>query len=172
MIDFTAAFTILLIGVLVPLINFSIIPIRYGMIQTRIESKIHELAQHGKLSEALELNQLGVDSQDPLCSISGCAVKEEQVHLCISSMRRTDRIVNVTDAKTITPDWLPQGALSPCDYSLVLQTQVDVSPIVTMSVFGANIPGITTPFRCAITKAAEWENIGRDPVTGKFFINE
>jgi len=170
--EFTAAFTILLLGVFVPLINLSIVPVRYGMVQSQFDARIHELAQLGRLSEAIKADDATALNQNALNKISGCNVRDEQVHLCISSMKRTDRTINISDPGTITSDWLPDGALSPCDYSLVLQAQVDISPIVTFALFGAKIPGLTGPLTCEISKAAEWENSGRDAATGKFFINE
>lgn len=70
-------------------------------------------------------------------------------------------------------EWLPDGAQSPCDYALELVVNLIVSPAFKINLPGnLVIPGLTGPVPIAITASHEWENLGRNPATNQFFLNE
>lgn len=170
--EFAGALAILVVCVIVPLINLSIIPIRYGMAQNILNSRVHKLALSERYSDALSTGNGGVGWREALSKLNGISVKSSAVTLCISSSNAKDRILSVTRAGEIPPDWLPNGVMAPCDYFLTLKVETEIDPLITAPIWGRKIGGINGPLFFTIEQTAHWENLGRDPSTGNFFVDE
>ncbi|MBX9695431.1 MAG: hypothetical protein K2Z81_23805, partial [Cyanobacteria bacterium] len=72
----------------------------------------------------------------------------------------------------VPKEWLPDGKKSPCTYTLELEVKSTIAPAVLLSTKGVAVPGLTCPVPITITAAHEWENLGRNPLTGKYFLTE
>ncbi len=49
---------------------------------------------------------------------------------------------------------------------------VDIAPVFMVQVLTGKVPGLNCPVPFTIAAEANWENLGRDPVTKVFFVNE
>jgi hypothetical protein len=169
--EFAGALLILVSCIIIPLINLGIVPVRFGLGTSIVSTKVHQLAKSETLSQAFNAGQQSASFADSLKRIGGIVVKSSQLLLTIESTK-LKRTKVVDRPGTIPKPWLPDGANGPCIYSLELNVDADVYPLVTAPVPHAAIPGLTRPISTQFHEVSTWENLGRDPATGEFFVNE
>ena len=72
---------------------------------------------------------------------------------------------------TIPKEWLPDGKLGPCEYILEVVADIQVSPAIMMNV-NPPVMGLSKAVPFQLHSDSPWENLGKNPVTKAFFINE
>lgn len=166
MTEFSGAMIIFILFIFTPLLNIGILPVRYLIAHGIMTEMTHRMAVCEKRTEAGKL--LKTNSWwTSLLSACGVAVKNPSVALLI---------VDKSNGKTSLPletalsnDQLPNGAQGPFMYSLQLSADCDISPLFNA---GAGLPGFTKPVTIHLTSQAQWENLGRNPETTLYYINE
>lgn len=169
--EFGAVFFLLISCIVLPLLNLSIIPVRYAMGKSIVATEARTLAKSETFSEAIKRNAEVADRWKQLQAIGGITVKDTALSLTIDSTK-TGHEKTCTSPRTIPPGFLPNGAESPCVYLLDLKVDVEISPLVTVAWQQWNIPGLTGPMAIQFHESSAWENLGLDPMTGQYFINQ
>ena len=167
MTEFSAAMVVFICLFLIPLIDIGVIPIRYFMAQGVLNDTAVKLALCEKRSAAYDILLEDIQWRALLEKV-GVHVKGAKLNLLIVSQNTTSQSV-VKRNQQVQPEWLPQGTKAPCVYTLEMAAQCDIAPLVSTR---AGIPGLTGPMRFVITSRAQWENMGRDPKSGEYYINE
>lgn len=170
--EFAAAFTVLIVVILIPLINLAAVPMRLGLAQAVVKDTVKSLARSEKFSEAVKYLNDGTMS-GRLTGLGGVEAKQIDLTLRLTKVTQTDQSISVSKPGSIPKSWLPDGANNTSiQVQLVLKVQADISPMLLMSGIPAKIPGLTIPFSTNLEEYAAWENLGRDPNSGEFFLNE
>ena len=107
-----------------------------------------------------------------LMHLGGIGVRSVQLQMRITRICNSNETLVVEKPSEIPPEWLPNGSKAPCSYSLIVQVNALLSPAVLLRASATNVPGVTAPFPVVIKSSYDWENFGRNPVTGRFFLNE
>jgi hypothetical protein len=76
----------------------------------------------------------------------------------------------VGQAGSIPAELLPNAKNSLRTYRLEIIADLEISPLLTLR--GVAVPGLTAPAPVTIRAAAHWENLGRDPNTREYYVNE
>jgi hypothetical protein len=167
MTEFASAFVLFTCCLMIPLINISVIPVRYVISFAMVSEVTRKLALAETRSQAISLaaqpafyqtfaKQFGIAMEPPTLSV-----------VCKDQNSET---VIFPDKKPIPPVWLPGGSRSShCNYLLRTETTVQIPPLFC---FGPKIPALTSPILFNIGATAPWENLGCDPNTREFYINE
>jgi hypothetical protein len=170
--EFAAFLVVIVVCIVLPLANLSIVPVRFGLARNLVANRVHQLSLFEKFSAACK----NVDSNsrlgNELLRLGGSHLKLCTLVLCVTSPRCPGAGIIVDRSGNVPAAWLPDGANAPCDYSLRMTVEVDVDPLVTVPVAGHRISGINGPIACTIVQTSHWENLGRDPATGQFYLNE
>jgi hypothetical protein len=175
MTEFSAALIILIGFVIVPLLDLTIIPVRWMMAQEIVNDYARKLA----FCETFRQSHRTMDADPSLSTrlqrLGGVSVKSLSLHLRIQRIFKyahPEEYLIVEDPGAIPAAWLPDGAKSPCAYSLEVDVRSLMAPAIMFPERGTAIPGLTAPVPLLVTASHAWENFGRDPATGKFFLNE
>ncbi len=164
--EFSAAFTIFVCCLLIPLLNLSVIPLRYVVAYALVSSLTHKAATAETRSQAIALANNSEYYQN-FASRFGFSLGASS--LSIVCKNRDSKFIILPEKKPIPAVWLPGGSRSDCNYLLQLETVVSIPPLFCV---GPKITALTAPVSVMITSNAPWENLGRDPSTEGFFINE
>lgn len=167
MSEFSAAMCVFICLFLIPLVDIGIIPIRYFMAQGLLNDTAAKLALCRKRSAAYDILLKDEQWRDLLEKV-GVHVKAVKMNLRIVSQKSTAEAIVKRNAQVL-PEWLPQGAKAPCVYSLETATVCKIAPLVNAE---AGLPGLTAPLTFIINARAQWENMGRNPETGNYYLNE
>lgn len=170
--EFAAAFVLLVLCFFVPMLDLGIMPVRYFMSQEIVSSYARRLSLCESLSQAYAVMNADPSLEAKLIKLGG--VKPQALHLALLITRvkpPPDRIV-VEVPKTIPAAWLPGGSRGPCEYILEVRADIEVSPAILISGSSPKIAGLNSPVPFTISATSPWENMGRNPVTKAFFINE
>jgi hypothetical protein len=170
--EFAAALAILFFVVFIPLLDLGIMPVRWFLAQELVGTYARKLALCETFSQSLARLAADPSMETKLIQIGGVRPRTLNCSLVISTTRDPVEHYIVTAPKTIPAAWLPNGYRAPCDYQLQVLTIVDISPVFTLQLGGSKIPGLSTPVPFTIAAESNWENLGRDPVTKGYFINE
>ncbi len=176
-IEFAAALTLLVTFILIPWIDISVILMRWMMAHEMISASSRELAFCETFGQSCKNLQAQPALKNRLTAIGGVDVQSMDLQLRIARVRRTsdvnsEEVFLVTNPGQIPPAWLPDGAKAPCTYSLLLKVNFLMSPAWLLSGVSCSIPGLTVPVPLSITILHEWENLGKNPISGRFFVNE
>lgn len=169
--EFGAAIFLLFSCVVIPLIDLSIIPVRLGLGKSIVNHRVHQLAQSECLSEAFKSFQ-DCEFQTGLAKIGGFNAKSTELTLIATSVKNPDQSMKVSRPGAIPRDWLPGGIKSPCLYRLDLTVDVEIEPLITARLPGVQVPGLTRPIPFHLREESSWENLGCDPSSGEFFVNQ
>lgn len=170
--EFAAALALLTVAVIMPVIDLSVVPIRWMMAQETVKSYSRQLAFCDSFSEATKLIQKEPSLETRLNSLGGIKVDDLGLKLRCASIHDPSTAIYVANPGSVPKDWLPEGARGPCTYSLVLEAKILLYPAFPATVKGNPLPGITGPFPLIASGSHEWENLGRNPDTGNFYLNE
>jgi len=151
---------------LIPLIDIGMIPIRHFFAAGTINDLGYRMGHCKKRSDAYtmltseawwkhSLNTFGVNISNTSLTLIACAQSGEKA--------------TFSQSQTLPPQWLPNGTKGPCIYSVNLNTIVKMNPIYLGKV---GLPGFNTPITFDITSRSSWENLGCDPNTLQYYINE
>ncbi len=169
--EFGLALFFLFVCVVIPLINLCVVPLRWGLGKQIVGEKVHQLSQLETLSQAFKAGDSDT-AGDKLTKLGGIAVKSSQLSLTVESAKLQGQTKEILKAGTIPKDWLPDGTLGPYVYRLDLTVDADVSPLIVLPLPNLKIPGLTAPFPVVFHDTSVWENTGRDPASGEFYLNE
>lgn len=173
MADFTVAFGFLVIFVILPLIDLGVVPVRFLMAQTSVRNYIKQLSLCETMSQAYAKVKSNNNEFDKLLtSIGGTHVKSTKLLIVISSQKKQGAQIEVDKPKAIQKMWLPDGSNCPCQYMIKLSVDLEISPLITLPKILGGIPGLSAPFVLTLTEIAPWENLGINPATQEYFINE
>lgn len=174
-VEFSAALILLVFFAFIPLLDLTIVPIRWMLAQELVNEYARKLALCESFHQSYRTMAADPSLSTRLHRLGGVYVQSLDLRMRISRVfnyPHAPETLEVADPTQIPADWLPDGAKAPCAYSLELNVSCFVSPAILLSDKGMSVPGLTKPFSFLITATHEWENVGRDPVTGKFFLNE
>lgn len=170
--EFAAALTILVMFFVIPLLDLGVIPIRWGLANHLITSYSVNFARAETLSRAFEQLETDVNLQDLLKKIGGVTAKRLRLALVITKTATPDKKLVVSEPKHIPAEWLPDSANGPFQYELELFATMEISPLLLINLGEKKIPGLNAPFTVTMTSSSNWENLGRNPNTNEFFMNE
>ncbi|MBS1991314.1 MAG: hypothetical protein JSS83_12405 [Cyanobacteria bacterium SZAS LIN-3] len=169
--EFAVSLLFLFGCVVLPLLNLSVIPLRWGLGNSIVNTTVGQKAKAETLSAALKTSAGQDDVIAALNKLSGITVKSSNLALIIESAKLQGQSKTITKPGSIDRDWLPDGPLGPYVYRLDLSVDCDIAPLVVLPA-PVKIPGLTSAFAVKFHDAAVWENTGRDPASGEFFLNE
>jgi hypothetical protein len=169
MSEFAVAVFCLFLFIILPLVNLSIVPMRYGLAKSLVEDQLHRLAKAELLSQALAP---GLNLTDALGKIGGIEVVTTKTVLEIEAAKKPQEKKQIAKVGAINTDWLPDGPLGPYLYRLASRTELKIAPLALVKLGGLNVPGLTAPLPVTLDEKCVFENLGRDPNTGEYFINE
>jgi len=167
MTEFSGAMVIFILFIFAPLINVGILPVRYLIAHGVMTEITHRMSVCDKRSDAKKLLQTNTWWTN-LLKACGVAVKNPQASLIIIDKDGGNKST-VDIASTLTDDLLPNGSGGPFMYSIQLTADCDISPLFNA---GAGLPGFTSPVTLHMSSQAQWENLGRNPETTFYYINE
>ena len=157
--------------VLLPMIDIGTTLIRYWMAYSVMNTTIHRLSMEDKMSDVATKLKNDVGWQK---LIDNCGVKVDSAALAlhIVSNANQDKSIDVPYPALVPSDWLPNGKAGPYIYYINLTLSTHMQPLFQMKFGGLDIPGLTAPVPMKFTASSAWENLGRDPDSTEFFLNE
>ncbi len=169
--EFAAALVLLVLLFFVPLLDLGIMPVRYFMSQQLIQQYARRLSHCETLTQAYAEMNADPSLRNRLIKLGGVTPKNIEIHLSIATVSVPVQKIDVIKPKTIPRDFLPDGKLSPCEYILEIAANVEVSPAIMMS-FEPKVMGLSKPVSFTLRADSPWENLGKNPVTKVFYMNE
>lgn len=166
LMEFAAAFSVLILFVIFPLVSLCAIPIRMSFASAAVQDTGHHISLCSKFSEAK--SGLRDRLQSRLSAISGVSLILVDLSLVAVNSHGSSSIFT----GSVPESWLPDSKDGPFHYNLRLTCELDVAPLFTVSLGDMNIPGLSGPFRARIQESFAWENLSKDPVTKQFYLNE
>jgi hypothetical protein len=167
MCEFAMAFITLISFVFVPLVSMGMIPVRYLIAHGVLTELSHKLALCDKRSDAYALFN---NDQWSHSILSRCGITVSNPQLTMNIFGQADNSSTAVSAgDPIAAEWLPGGAKGPCIYSLRVAADFSVAPLFNAC---PGVPGVTSPISFKLHSDSPWENLGRDPVSSQYFVNE
>ncbi|MBA3857227.1 MAG: hypothetical protein C0507_10005 [Cyanobacteria bacterium PR.3.49] len=167
MTEFSGALIIFILFMFLPLINIGIMPVRYLIAHGTMSQMVHRMAVCEKRTDAVKLLQTNT-WWTTFLSKWGVAVKSPEASIVIVGKDGSDK-TSVKLNNNLSNDLLPNADKGPFMYSIQLSAKCDIAPLFNG---GAGLPGFTKPVTFNMSSQAQWENLGRDPVTAQYYINE
>ncbi|MCC7528396.1 MAG: hypothetical protein IT342_07735 [Candidatus Melainabacteria bacterium] len=167
MTEFSGAMIIFILFIFAPLINIGILPVRYLIAHGVMTEIAHRMSVCEKRSAANQLLQTNTWWTNSLAAC-GVKVKNPKASLIIVDKDGGSKS-SITINSALTADLLPNGSRGPFMYCVQLTADCDISPLFNA---GAGLPGFTSPVSLHMSSQAQWENLGRDPETTFYYINE
>lgn len=167
MTEFSGAMVIFILFIFAPLINVGILPVRYLIAHGIMTEMTHRMAVCEKRTEASKLLKTNL-WWTTLLGACGVAVKNPEASLTIVDKDGGNK-KTIGIGVPLTNDQLPNGTMGPFMYSIQLAADCDISPLFNA---GAGLPGFTKPVTIRMSSQAQWENLGRNPETTFYYINE
>lgn len=168
--EFGAAIAILICLILIPLLSLAFVPLRYSMCQGVVQELVTRLAHSEKRSDAYS-TLANDDRWVKTLSGFGAQVNSATLVLVASSAKDSSKQIVIQRSGSIPKEWLPDGKMAPCIYSLHLDCECAIAPL-----FGAGgvITGINAPINLNVSSSAHWDNLSRDPKSSSlaFYIDE
>lgn len=168
--EIAPALTILIL-ILIVVADFAILPLRYVIADELIKHSVKRLAQSETFSEAKSEFEGEGKLYDSLVNIGGIKPVNLELSMVASSLTKDNASTSMTGAGGFPRQWLPNGSSCPCNYSLQLVANVEISPAIVMSL-PCKIEGLSAPVACVLSASERWENRTRNPVTKNYFLNE
>ncbi|MGH9554144.1 MAG: hypothetical protein ACRD3W_32500 [Terriglobales bacterium] len=169
--EFAAALVLLVLVFFVPLLDLGIMPVRYFMSQELIAQYTRRLSHCETLTQAFEQLNADPSLQTRLIKLGGVHPTSLTLHLLISTVKPPIERIVVEKPKSIPKQWLPDGNRQPCEYIMEIVAEVEVSPAMVLNA-QPKVMGLSAPVPFILSQTSPWENLGRNPVTTAFFINE
>lgn len=168
--EFAPALMVFVCFVLVPLIDIAFIPVRYFIAEGVVNQYTHTLSLAGSRKKAYDMltANTGEDSWwRGFLQNCGMTVHDPKLVLVVCGSNPGDKIV-VNKSEDIPAAYLP-GSAKQCVYSLEMTVEIDIPPLYNGS---AGLPGLTSPITMKFASRSNWENLGRNPVSREYFVNE
>lgn len=171
-LEFAAALSILIIAIILPLLDFGVIPIHWMLSQEILTNYTRKLTLCKSFSQALAMLDANSSLESQLSHLGGVKPQAIKCFMVISQLQPPFETFVTDTAKTVPAAWLPGGTKSPCSYEVKLSAQLEFNPLIIVTFYKVNIPGLTRPFSCVLEAKIPWENYECDPITNQFYINE
>lgn len=155
LVEFATALILLIVAIVAPLLSISLSLVRVSMTQYATDRVTARLARSENFSKAYALARSSQPGGGNALGLSNV-----KLSMVISSGEQTS--MAVSQAGAVPPDLLPGAGAVEHNYSLLLQGDLPVD---------SPIPG-QAPAIVHIRSNATWENLGRNPVTRQFYLNE
>lgn len=173
--EFGVGLIILVVFILIPMLDFVVVPLRWMMAQEMVNNYARKLAMCETLSQSYATMHADPSLKELLQNIGGVDVKLIDMHIRISRLSplktQTESYI-VNQPGRIPAAWLPGIDNQNRLFSLELTVHSYMHPAVLLPGLPLPIPGITAPIPMLVTASHEWGNLGRNPRTGNYFINE
>jgi len=166
MTEFAAAITIFICCLILPLVNLAAVPMRYIIAFGMVSDMTQKFSCAEKRSQAVAL-ALQPTSYQEFAKQFGISMRECSVSILCKSQNAESLIL--PECKPIPMTWLPGSKRGQINYFLKTETNVEIPPFVCI---GPKVAGITAPIKMKLTATAPWENLGCDPATQEFYLNE
>lgn len=113
---------------------------------------------------------------DPFCndylSKFGITLKQSQLALIITDKQNQELQILIPRPAPVPVAWQPDSANGPFVYCLQYTVTTEISPLFTMSLPWKGVPGLTSPASVSFNVITNWENLGRDPNSEEYYLNE
>jgi len=175
LVDFAAALFLLVFFVFVPLIDLTIVPVRWMLAKEIVANYARKLAACESLSQAYQVMNADPSLETRLLHLGGVSLDSIDMHLRITRVflySDHEEVFLVKEPGAVPPDWKPNGKKAPCIYAIEIEVKSQIAPAILLPKGGTVIPGLNAPIPITLTASANWENMGRNPVTKEFFLNE
>jgi hypothetical protein len=187
MTEFAAALALLFMCFFVPLMDLGILPIRWLLAQELIQSYARQLSLCETYSQALAKLQADPSLETKLVRIGGVKPLNMKCRLIASTVRAIPKMQFTAEKPgELTNNWLPNGRNSPLSYVIQVSVDCEIQPMFLVRLPGSNdtndpahpesnkgkVPGLNGPVPLTVTASASWENLGRNPVSKNFYLNE
>jgi hypothetical protein len=153
------------------LIDLAAIPLRLGQLDSTLAQRVHQMTMEDRLSKSRKEIDNNFQLNQTQTSIEGVHIEDANLTILAIS-RQGDQTISLDPHKPIPSAWLPDGTNCPCTYQLNLKVHAKIDPLAIVPIAGRNVPGLSAPVEFAVDQSSNWENLGRDPYTGQFYINE
>jgi len=173
--EFGPALALLVGIIIVPLLDLSLLPIRWILAQNLVNDYSRQLSLCETFSQSLRRLNAFPSLSSRLRDLGGIRTDSIDMHLKVSRVSGgagNQAELNISTPGAIPGVWLPNGANAPCSYLLEIQINSLMSPAFLFPKCGIDIPGLNSPVPLLLTASHNWENLGRDPRTHCFFLNE
>jgi hypothetical protein len=173
--EFAPALIVLVLAVFLPLVDLVVVPIRWMLAQNLANDYARRLALCETFSQAQRLMNADPSLSARLENLGGVTLRSVDLKLKITRIRKVagaQDVFMVEAPGRIPPQWLPDGANAPLSYSLELRIDSLLSPAILFAAVGQPVPGLSAPIPLSIVSSHTWENLGRDPRSRKFFLDE
>lgn len=167
MLEFAVGLIVFVCFILIPLLDIGFIPVRYFIAQGVINEFTHRLALCEKRTEAYQVLS-DEESWKTFLGKCGVTVHEPKLKLIACGKDESDQL-SVTKGQMVPDAWLPNGNKGPCVYAFELTTDCDIAPLYPGN---GGMPGFTSPITLTLKSKSQWENLGRNPDTTAYFLNE
>ncbi len=164
--EFGPSMVVFICFLLLPLIDISFIPVRYFMAQSIVNSTAQRLCLSEKRSDANSLANSGWWTD--FLRKCGVDIHAHPIQVIVTGNNDGEKFVAVPGVK-VPPEWLPNGSKGPCVYAVELTVDADVAPLYKVK---SGLPGFTAPVHISMSGRGNWENLGRNPITKEYYINE
>ena len=157
------------------MLDLVIVPIRWMLAQDIVNSYARRLALCETFSQAFQVMESDPSLSSRLSQIGGVAVDNINLRMRVARVQHKgheeESIVAIGPGH-IPPAWLPDGAKGPCSYSLEVDVNAQMSPAILLPAAKNKIVGLNAPIPLLVSASHQWENLGRNPVSKDFFVNE
>lgn len=172
MVEFAYVIAMLMLFFVIPSINIGAIPLRFFFAQRVVTKFVHRLSLSERLSDAFTAGTGDSELSNALSKLGGVDLLSSELTLSIAGSKSPEQEKIVDCVGKIPPEWLPNGANGPYSYFLHLKVRTNIYPLLVKSIAGKSIPALNGPLPLTIEEVAHWENLGRDPASGEFYVNE
>lgn len=168
-VEFTFCLVFIFFVILLPLANYGTFMARWAISSQIVSAWTQNVAKKRKLSDAFKTyysDKFAMEVSNP----TGVKVTSVSPALLIAKVNDPSQTLRVEQPGRIPLSWQPdKGSYN---YSLHVLVQSRIDPLVTVQFFGLKVPGLTEPADVTMTGSSLWENMGRDPITTEFYVNE
>ena len=164
--EFGAAITIFICCLLPPLINIATVVFRYVVAYAIAGAITHNVSLCDTRHHAIKLTNETTRYQSFARALG---FSFNQCDISIICKNQESESITLPNLRPVPAPWLPGGKRGPCQYLLQTESNFDIPPLIGTKL---QIPVLSTPINVTCTMTAPWENLGCDPVTQEFYINE
>lgn len=164
--ELSAVFGWLIFGFVIPIVNLSVIPVRWAISYSILEADLGQLARCEKFSQATTAHEDDQEVQTKLRILGGVTLKESRLFLRIQ--KPNSEIVEMEAPRSCPPGVLASAS----QIYLTRDTVICISPLASCNQSGLKIPGLNTPVTLKVSNSKQFENTSMDPVTMEYFANE
>ncbi len=169
-VEFCFCLIIIFFVLIIPLVDLGTFITRWGTGNQVVSAWASNIAKDRKLSAAFLRVTEGDEFPESVKLPSGIVLTEIKPSLIVSSVSNPADTIEILQPGKIPKRYLPNAGQF--TYTIRLAVEGEIDPLVTIQFFGLNIPGLTGKTKIQMSGESNWENLGRDPATKEFFINE